>query len=446
MVTKEFKFIHISDLHIGREITKKYNFIDPDQEIRVRRSPVKVLDNLVALAEEEHPDFILLAGDTFDDDMPSSDNYFKKFKNFLKKLDQLNIDIYIVLGNHDVDSDLLTSFEAKRLPENTYVFPAKNADTFTIDNFKVAIHGQSYPKKVVTEKLVEKFPEPVRDFYNIGLIHTSYENTYKLDETHNYAPTNRAMLDKCEYNYWAFGHIHKREILIHDPYLAVYPGNPQGLSTKPSETCNDISDGKGCYIVEVKNFVPELIFKPLDDARFFTAVTEVKKDQDISEIVNNTVKKIESIQNENPGKFLMITVELEGKSDYYNLILEEELLTSLNEELEYEDLNIIKCINKLKPSTKEDSLEAIESIVKELEDLDIEDLESFINETVFDHLIKKEFKKNLNKKFGDLPKSIPLTEQKFISDAIDEQESLEIINNSKKIASRIINGLSYKDD
>ena len=142
----------------------------------------------------------------------------------------------------------------------------------------------------------------------------------------------------------------------------------------------------------------------------------------------------------------MMTVELEGKSDYYNLILEEELLTSLNEELEYEDLNIIKCINKLKPSTKEDSLEAIESIVAELEGLDIDDLESFINETVFEHLTKKEFKKNLNKKFGILPKSIPLTEQKVISDEIDEQESSEIINNSKKIASRIINGLSYKDD
>ena len=130
----------------------------------------------------------------------------------------------------------------------------------------------------------------------------------------------------------------------------------------------------------------------------------------------------------------------------YNLILEEELLTSLNEELEYDDLNIIKCINKLKPSTKEDSLEAIESIVTELEGLDIDDLENFINETVFEHLTKKEFKKNLNKKFGILPKSIPLTEQKVISDEIDEQESSEIINNSIKIASRIINGLSYKDD
>ena len=446
MTTKDFKFIHISDLHLGREITKKYTFLDSIQETRVRRSPVTVLDNLAKLAEEEQVDFILLAGDTFDDDMPSSDNYFKKFKNFLKRLDQLEVDIYIVLGNHDVASDLLKSFESKKLPGNTYVFPAKNSDTFTIDTFKVAIHGQSYPKKVVTDKLVEKFPKPVRDFYNIGLIHTSYENTYKVDETHNYAPTNKAMLDKCEYDYWAFGHIHKREILINDPYVAVYPGNPQGLSTKPSETCNDVSEGKGCYLVEVKNFEPELTFKPLDDARFFTAVIEVKKDQDINEIVNNTVKKIEFIQNENPGKFLMITVELEGKSDYYNLILEKELLTSLNEELEYEDLNIIKCINKLKPSTKEESLEAIESIVKELEGLDIDDLENFINETVFDHLTKKEFKKNLNKKFGKLPKSIPLTEQKFISDEIGEQESSEIINNSKKIASRIINGLSYKDE
>ena len=146
------------------------------------------------------------------------------------------VDIFAKLWNCK-RRDLLTSFEARKLPENTYVFPAKNADTFTIDNFKVAIHGQSYPKKVVTEKLVEKFPKPVRDFYNIGLIHTSYENTYKLDETHNYAPTNKAMLDNLEYNYWAFGHIHIRKILIDDPYFAVYPGNPQGLNTKSSETC-----------------------------------------------------------------------------------------------------------------------------------------------------------------------------------------------------------------
>ena len=32
------------------------------------------------------------------------------------------------------------------------------------------------------------------------------------------------------------------------------------------------------------------------------------------------------------------------------------------------------------------------------------------------------------------------------AESADEQESSEIINNSKKIASRIINGLSYKDD
>ena len=64
MADKEFKFIHISDLHIGREITKKYSFLDPDQEIRVRRSPIKVLDNLVALADEEQPDFNTIGGGT----------------------------------------------------------------------------------------------------------------------------------------------------------------------------------------------------------------------------------------------------------------------------------------------------------------------------------------------------------------------------------------------
>ena len=442
----DFKFIHVSDIHLGREITKKYSFLDSLQETRVRRSPLTVLDKLAMLAEEEEIDFLLIAGDTFDDDMPASDNYFKKFKSFLKKLDQINIDVYIVLGNHDVESDLLNSYESKKLPENTYLFPVKNAATFNIDKFKVAIHGQSYPKKEVTEKLVEKFPAPSNNFYNIGLIHTSYENTYKLDETYNYAPTNKTMLDNLEYNYWAFGHIHKREILIDDPYFAVYPGNPQGLSTKASETCNDIPEGKGCYLVNVSDFDTELTFKPLDDTRFFTIKIEVKEDQEIQEIIDNTAKQIEYIQNENSGIYLMITVELEGKSEVHNLLLEEEFLAILNSELEDEDVNIIKCINSLESPSKEESFEAIDNIINEIKDLDIEDIEKFVNDVVFEHLTKKEFKRGLNKKFGVLPKSIPLIEQKNIEDEIKEQDPKEIVENAKKIAMRIINGLSHKDE
>ena len=31
----DFKFIHVSDLHIGREITKKYSFLNTEQETQV---------------------------------------------------------------------------------------------------------------------------------------------------------------------------------------------------------------------------------------------------------------------------------------------------------------------------------------------------------------------------------------------------------------------------
>jgi hypothetical protein len=51
---------------------------------------------------------------------------------------------------------------------------------------------------------------------------------------------------------------------------------------------------------------------------------------------------------------------------------------------------------------------------------------------VFDHLTKKEFKKNLNKKFGILPKSIPLTEQKFISEEIEQKIILRLLTILKK--------------
>jgi DNA repair exonuclease SbcCD nuclease subunit len=57
----DFKFIHVSDIHLGREITKKYSFLDSLQETRVRRSPLTVLDKLAMLAEEEEIDFLLIA-------------------------------------------------------------------------------------------------------------------------------------------------------------------------------------------------------------------------------------------------------------------------------------------------------------------------------------------------------------------------------------------------
>lgn len=56
--------------------------------------------------------------------------------------------------------------------------------------------------------------------FHIGMLHGSVEG----DAEHNrYAPFQIRELKEKQFDYWALGHIHKREILSEEPYI-IYPG------------------------------------------------------------------------------------------------------------------------------------------------------------------------------------------------------------------------------
>ena len=56
--------------------------------------------------------------------------------------------------------------------------------------------------------------------FHIGMLHGSVEG----DAEHNrYAPFQIRELKEKLFDYWALGHIHKREILSEEPYM-IYPG------------------------------------------------------------------------------------------------------------------------------------------------------------------------------------------------------------------------------
>ena len=56
------KFFHLSDLHIGKQL-HHYNMIAEQRDI---------LGKIVALAEREKPDAVLMAGDGYDTPVPSA--------------------------------------------------------------------------------------------------------------------------------------------------------------------------------------------------------------------------------------------------------------------------------------------------------------------------------------------------------------------------------------
>lgn len=84
------KFFHISDLHIGKKL-RETDFL-PEQ--------IYILDQIVEAVDKEKPDGILIAGDIYDRSVPPA-GAVHVFDDFLTKLSQRNIHIFIISGNHD---------------------------------------------------------------------------------------------------------------------------------------------------------------------------------------------------------------------------------------------------------------------------------------------------------------------------------------------------------
>lgn len=84
------KFIHISDLHIGKRVNDK-TLIDEQ---------VHILDQICDIVSSHTPDAVLIAGDVYDKAVPSAEAVLL-FDRFLTRLSSLCRHIFIISGNHD---------------------------------------------------------------------------------------------------------------------------------------------------------------------------------------------------------------------------------------------------------------------------------------------------------------------------------------------------------
>ena len=84
------KFLHISDLHLGK-IINEYSMLEDQRYI---------LSQIFHMAEENAVDGILIAGDIYDRSIPSVEAV-ELFDEFLYRLEQSRISVYIIPGNHD---------------------------------------------------------------------------------------------------------------------------------------------------------------------------------------------------------------------------------------------------------------------------------------------------------------------------------------------------------
>ena len=87
---QNLKFLHLSDLHIGKRV---YGFsMLEDQSY--------ILSRILEIAAGEKPDGVILAGDIYDKAVPSAEAV-RLMDEFLTALAQEGIRIFMVSGNHD---------------------------------------------------------------------------------------------------------------------------------------------------------------------------------------------------------------------------------------------------------------------------------------------------------------------------------------------------------
>ncbi|GAB1620884.1 exonuclease SbcCD subunit D [Agarivorans albus] len=85
------KFLHTSDWHLGRQLHNQS--LLEDQEY--------VLEQIIQIAQQQQVDVLIVAGDVFDRSVPPS-NAVKLLDDTLDRLvNQLNIPVILIAGNHD---------------------------------------------------------------------------------------------------------------------------------------------------------------------------------------------------------------------------------------------------------------------------------------------------------------------------------------------------------
>lgn len=280
----KMKFLHAADLHLDTPFVGINDFSKELQK-KLQDSTYQAARNLFDTALTEEVDFVILAGDIFDD----TDSSLKAqmfLRDEFEKLNQADIAVYLIYGNHDYYRN---NFAVVNFPENVHIFE-QDVSTKTLttsDGVKVGITGFSYYQQHINQAVVKSYPSRGDFDYQIGILHAGVGDD-------NYAPFQINDLIQKGYDYWALGHIHKREVLCDSPAI-VYPGDIQGRNQNETTP-------KGFYIVTVEDHLTKLKFVKSSVYTWDKVTLNVKNDS-----VDSLITKITDSLNQ-PDTLLTLTI------------------------------------------------------------------------------------------------------------------------------------------
>ena len=318
---KTVKFLHCADLHLDSPMSG-LKYLPEEIFQRLQNSTFKAFTNITDLAIRMEVDFVVISGDIFDGDDRSL-RAQAKFRNEMDRLHRHGIHAYVIHGNHD---HLGGNWPKMPFPENVHVFGANvEVKKFTKqDGTSAHIYGFSYPERHVTDRWVERYEKASGADFHIGLLHGHSEG---VSEHGVYAPFQLSELLQKQFDYWALGHIHKREVLNSEPPI-IYPGNPQGRNRKES-------GAKGCYLVSLTERGAEYQFKETSDVLWLVRTldgSEISNLGSLFDLCHNVVK-----DSRMEGKGVVITIEIANLNRIETGEMDSGLVNDLLETLQEQE-------------------------------------------------------------------------------------------------------------
>jgi DNA repair exonuclease SbcCD nuclease subunit len=291
------KVVHAADIHLDSPLRGLESYEGAPVD-RLRGATRRALESLVELCLVEKVDLLLVAGDLYDGNW--RDHRTGLF--FAKQMSRLRaaaIPVVLLRGNHDALSQITRQL---RLPDNVHELSTRRPETHVLEALGVAVHGQGFATQAVTDDLAARYPEAVPGLFNIGLLHTSLTGR----EGHApYAPTTIETLKARGYDYWALGHVHRREVVCEDPPV-VFAGNLQGRHARETGP-------KGATLLTVEGGrVGAIEHRALDVVRWAVCEVEARTSDSAEDVIDRARLVLEAELERAQGRPLAARMVLQG--------------------------------------------------------------------------------------------------------------------------------------
>ncbi len=326
------KFLHLSDTHLGYQ---QYQLKERAKDY------LDVFNQAINIAIENKVDFVIHTGDFFHHSKPSNETIVDAI-NLIKKLNDYNIPMYTIPGNHDRGSGIRDTTPLEILSHFGIKFLNQNIEEFNgINIFGIKHISKHNLKKIniknVLEDLFEKAEK--KNNFNLLMLHFEFEPFFRDGLKLEDIPDS--------FNYIGIGHFHQRQKPFQD-FLGrwiVYPGSTEYTAFNENNYVE-----KGCYIVDVSaDKSVNIQFKPLNTRTFLRLNQKIEKDEDFEILINKIKYEVEKLEDNVKKPILFLKIETQriiSNKDIFQLLEKNDLFSKF--------LHVESKIHREKESSSDD--------------------------------------------------------------------------------------------